>query len=1153
MEKNKILSLFLAVIMFSNLITPIYGAGFDKVEEDDTSASIFFSEAELGKGSFTAKDIIDRYYNYEPAKGPINAPQYEQLSIVKFIETSTGYLSGMALDVNGKVWTWGRNSCGVQGLGEGVLTSGDASGEWLGGMKRIPYFVDNNITIRNIQSAYYTAYALSDKDELYAWGRGLEGQMGDGTNKYHNNSVHKVNIPNVKMFSAGQGAGANHAIAVDRNDDVWMWGYGSGNAIPGHSGYNSNPIKLKKLDLGVDGSGNPVTIVDVKASESANFILDSAGNVWAWGNASHGQLGNSSTTEDIDVPTKMGSALFRNKKIVQISAAGYRIMALAEDGTVYQWGDLEGSDLKTDDQRKPSVLEIDSVEIENIGYTPIPQKIIAGRRTAYFIDQHGRSWAWGNAIYFNLGREGGYEDSNDLTKIPKAQQYPNIVGDGDTQIYDHSPKFPKYATDVNSKGRHSRYGGYSFNNLHPTVYDEKYMLKNDAGDPIDYEGNALEYKTSGINKDKYVVKGTETVSIPEIDPKEAWINLSFKPMGYVQDISTYLSATTFLDSAGNIFKTALDGSGTIAWGWDFNEKYDLNGGVNSRGTDQGLYDRYVYEIVFMRGMPTKIPPTVNVQEVEKKKIYKEYDEKGNAIHDPVKVISEATVPETIVDEGLNLTAKAELEKVDYVFVPYDLENPDAVNLDISAIDTRIKDVNGNESIIQNDFDKLVEKGYKHEVLRTADKEVAGGTTLTDEIEVKENGILFVRSVFNQYGSPNGKVTPIVIDNFYTKAPIVHNGVGDALEYEGNGGQEEMPVYSNTSDNVVKTNEDSEDTKLDPEESEKLMGFPLDANGKVINSRPTPGGNSVIKDVAPTFGYDTVEVSSYEADKFEVDGWDLLDLNTKEPTDKVQKYPTITLDDEQSFTIDKEGNIEEVEYTFYYKANPNVLSKVEAEFIDVVGDDSTQMDEHYGYVKLTNPNGKPGRFYVFDKEYSEKPSEGKKPIDALNSSNLIGVFESDENGELHTKLSNVLYEALAEVYGGIGDGKIKRNDTHEEGFYPIEVLFQEGPITEGMDFGPGQKLLSNPDVAEVNNRVIKERTWIKLDYLDEEVIMFYTDPGSTVKVFADGKEEAIGTLQEVPDKDIQYIIFDEPQTSGTKITIVSRAPDKSEYRMSEIIK
>lgn len=1127
MKKNKILTLFLVAIMFTSLVTPM-----NKVE------ARIEGNTEPGTDYLTAEDLLQRYinvagglgqtqnYNFDYGK---DAPVYDQLSLIRFTQTASAKIGGYALDAQGKVWSWGYNISGRAGVNQTAEQQ-----RYHGGLRRIPYFVDKNINIVKIAAGYETGYALSDKGKVYAWGRGLEGQMGNGTNSLSNLSPVEVQIPNeIVDFYPAKANQAHHVAAVDINGDVWMWGYADNGRIPNAAGYLSKPKKVTSL------SANEHKFIKVAPGDNYTLALADDGTVWSMGNGVYGALGNGRTAGI----TREFNKIETLSNIVAIDSSYSRNVALDSNGNVYEWGQIFGRagagayrSIST-----PEKVEIAQSDIDYVGYTPIAKKVFAGESVSFFIDQKGRTWAWGDGRYFGQSREGGYEDSNDV-RTKEAYLYPRIIGDGDTQIYDRSEKFPKYVTETNSKIANGKLG-YGFNTLHPTAWDEVYMLKDKNGVVLDSDHNQLEYKNG-----YYYKKGTKEKGMPAIDPKETWIDLTFQQPGYMYDISTERSSSVFLDLSGNIFKTSNDGSGSIAWGWDYDDKYfTYNASYNNKKV--GIADSYVYEFVYMRGLPTKTEPVITKPEMENVKIYK-----NDPSYRALEVKLTAQVPEQIKDDNLGLVIDSELESVDWVFVPYDMENPDAVNLNISGETKKISDpVTGIIKEVKSEFDELMEKTdadgalkYKSGTIRDGEAEPLkpGEREIPISVEVEDNGILFVRSSFNQYGTSNGTVSAVIVDNFYTKAPIVHNGVGNASNFEDYGGVKNIPVYANTNDNVVKTNDDSEDTKLDFEESKKLIGFPLDVKGEVINSKPILKGNEVIKDIEPTFGYDVVEVSSYEADKFEKDGWNLLDLDTGEETTEIQKYPAITLDDKQDFTM-IDGKIEEVEYVFNYRANSNVLSEILVEALDIT-EDAVEKDEHYAYIRVSNANEekKGGRFFIFSKEYAEDSTRDKKPIDVFDPSNLLGVFES-ESGVLDTRDNEEFYNVLAAIHGGDGNGKIMRNIANEENPYPIEAVFQEGPITideetgRPMDFGPGQKLLSDIGLAKVVEKDIGNLASIEITRVDSIRILFTAEEGSIITIY-DENNEVIAIDEGTGQK--QIIRFEE-QDAGSELTIIVEAKGK----------
>lgn len=212
------------LLIFSMVITPGLLPTVSKAEETEVAEN---QETKY----LTAADLYQRYidvagqntdvlgfnqsYNFDYSN---DAPSYGQLSDVKFTQVASGYLGGYALDENGKVWSWGYNIYGRAGIGKTEVQQ-----NYLGGMMQIPYFVKNDITVTKIAAGYYTGYALDSKGQVYAWGLGSSGQMGNGKTDPINISPVKVEIPvKVKDFNVSNGEAIHHAAALDENDDLWL-------------------------------------------------------------------------------------------------------------------------------------------------------------------------------------------------------------------------------------------------------------------------------------------------------------------------------------------------------------------------------------------------------------------------------------------------------------------------------------------------------------------------------------------------------------------------------------------------------------------------------------------------------------------------------------------------------------------------------------------------------------------------------------------------------------------------------------------------------------------------------------------------------------------------------------------------------------------
>jgi len=159
----------------------------------------------------------------------------------------------------------------------------------------MPEFFTNVKTV----SAGGAHTAAIDKDgKLWAWGRNIYGQLGDGGISGTSSNVPvqvgtsaQQALPNWKWIAVS--AGNSHTAAIDKDDKLWAWG---------------------RNDYGQLGDGTktnksaPVLIGDrwiaVFAGRDYTAAIKRDGVLWSWGDNGSGQLG-SGTTENRTVPRRV--------------------------------------------------------------------------------------------------------------------------------------------------------------------------------------------------------------------------------------------------------------------------------------------------------------------------------------------------------------------------------------------------------------------------------------------------------------------------------------------------------------------------------------------------------------------------------------------------------------------------------------------------------------------------------------------------------------------------------------------------------------------------------------------------------------------------------------------------------------------------------
>jgi len=220
----------------------------------------------------------------------------------------------------------------------------------------------------------------ADDGMLYSTGYNQLGETGQGTTSGSTTTFKMVLARTVTDMSAGY----QHALAVDSTGNVWAWGSGAnyrtglGNttnftfpkkitnkgAIPAkvkavrvEAGYSNSLVLCDDGKVyafgantnGVNGnnltSNNAITpaavgslqhIKDIAISQFSAAAVDSLGNVWIWGNAAGGRLGNGMPSGSTPSPTQILSSY--NIKQVALSDGGG--LAISADGKhLYGWGD----------------------------------------------------------------------------------------------------------------------------------------------------------------------------------------------------------------------------------------------------------------------------------------------------------------------------------------------------------------------------------------------------------------------------------------------------------------------------------------------------------------------------------------------------------------------------------------------------------------------------------------------------------------------------------------------------------------------------------------------------------------------------------------------------------------------------------------------
>ena len=295
---------------------------------------------------------------YDRAGNPKQSNIVELTINTKTKMVATGLTHSLALDEEGNLWGWGKNSYGQ--LGDGTTED-----------KRSPIKIKAKAKFKQIAVGSAYSFAIDEEGNLLAWGYNGYGQLGDGTTTDKTSPVQIMKGTKFTQISVG---GDAYSLAIDEEGNLWGWGKNFyGQLGDGTIENKTSSIKIK-----------PETkFKQIATGDGHSLAIDEEGNLWAWGYNCHGQLG-----DETEINKKVPVQVKTNIKYKEI-AAGYNCsLAIDEQGNLWEWGSL--------------AVRLSKIPVQIKLETKFKQ-IAVGERYSLAIDEEGKLWTWGNNAYGQLG------------------------------------------------------------------------------------------------------------------------------------------------------------------------------------------------------------------------------------------------------------------------------------------------------------------------------------------------------------------------------------------------------------------------------------------------------------------------------------------------------------------------------------------------------------------------------------------------------------------------------------------------------------------------------------------------------------------------------------------------------------------------------
>jgi alpha-tubulin suppressor-like RCC1 family protein len=184
--------------------------------------------------------------------------------------------------------------------------------------------------------------AASPGPGVVGFGQDGYGQLGDGASASAPFPVAASGLPRVTAVAAG----CYHSLALTADGAVWAWGLNDdGQLGDGGTARHALPEPV---------TGLPGGVVGIAAGCHHSVAVTSSGQVFAWGEAAQGQIGDGVNTLSGRLRPVHVAAL-DGLQVARVAAGGQHSAAVTAHGAVYAWGDNRSGQLGVGDTAGRSV------------------------------------------------------------------------------------------------------------------------------------------------------------------------------------------------------------------------------------------------------------------------------------------------------------------------------------------------------------------------------------------------------------------------------------------------------------------------------------------------------------------------------------------------------------------------------------------------------------------------------------------------------------------------------------------------------------------------------------------------------------------------------------------------------------------------------
>ncbi|KAF4030637.1 Rab-GTPase-TBC domain [Phytophthora infestans] len=254
----------------------------------------------------------------------------EELALEKALHRTTiamvacGAQHSLAITDAGELYTWGSGE-------DGRLGHGDMRDRAV--PRKVMSLLRESVVSASCGGAHTAV--LTAKGSVFTFGRGRNGRLGLGDNKWRDTPHPIVGFPQGTSISLVV-CGWNFTAALDRQGSVFTWGK-TGEGQCGLGYVDRDQVVPRCVDKLRDVAGS--SVVDVACGYTHTVVLTASGELYSWGLGEYGQLGTGDVYQPLPARVQLpADALCAPDQLARVYCGAFHSIATTEQRVMFAWG-----------------------------------------------------------------------------------------------------------------------------------------------------------------------------------------------------------------------------------------------------------------------------------------------------------------------------------------------------------------------------------------------------------------------------------------------------------------------------------------------------------------------------------------------------------------------------------------------------------------------------------------------------------------------------------------------------------------------------------------------------------------------------------------------------------------------------------------------